>query len=248
MRNIDLQQSSQSKKPETKEHKIPEVVLIFAHRLKDPISALKGYFEILLSKEAGEINLRQEEYLKDALEILERMHKVINEFLEASKAEVGLYEMRPQAVALEEIISQVIKDFFYWAKALNCKIIFQKPKDLPKAFVDPTRIRDVIENFLSNAIKYTEGKGVIKISLKKSGKEVIFKCEDNGIGIQKKDFDKVFAKFYRSEEATALNPEGSGLGLFINKIIVVLSGGRIWFSSKKKRGVIFYFSLPTAKT
>lgn len=226
--------------------KIPEVVLVFAHRLKDPINALKGYFDILLSKEAGEINPRQEEYLKDALEILERINRTVNEFLEAAKAEAGIFEINPKPIALEEIIAQIIKDFFYWARALNCEITFRKPTDLPRVWADPARIREVIENFISNSVKYTKGKGLVEISLEKKKDEVIFKCEDNGVGIKKEDFDKIFKKFFRSKEAMSLNPQGSGLGLFLNKIIIEMHQGRIWFQPKK-RGIIFYFSLPIAK-
>jgi len=232
-----------------KKYKIAEAISIIAHQLKNPIAILKGYLEALISGDRGEINPAQKEYLSDALSNVTRMSKTIDNLIEVSMIEEGKYKLNLKLGALEEIAFEVLADFFHWATASNCKIIFKKPKKLPLVLADPIKIRQVIENFLSNAIKYNLGPGIIElsISLEKKKKEVIFYCKDNGIGIPEEDFKKVFTKFYRSEKAMEIDPSGSGLGLYINKAIVELSGGKIWFFKNKKRGMTFCFSLPIPK-
>ena len=98
---------------------------------------------------------------------------------------------------------------------------------------------------IGEAVKYKKaGQGIVEITLTKKGKEIIFSCKDNGISISKKDFKKVFTKFYRSEEAMEIDPTGAGLGLYLNQATVEASGGKIWFSKNKDFGMTFYFSLP----
>lgn len=227
---------------------ISDTVSIIAHQLKSPLSVIKGYLEALISGECGEINSFQKEYLSDALENVERMKKNIDDLLIAQRVEEEKFKIAPKPISLEKIISNVLANFSLWAKALNCQLIFKKPGKLPRALGDPRAVRGVIENFISNAIKYSQGKGKVEISitLRKRDKKLIFSCKDNGIGIPKKDFKKVFTKFYRSEEAMTIDPSGAGLGLYINKAIITLCGGKIWFSKNKGSGMTFYFSLPMA--
>lgn len=234
-------------KSKSKKVKISEPVSIVAHQLKNPISVLYGYLEVLISEEIGKVNKKQKEYLADALKNVEAMSKIVKDILDVSKIEGGKYEIKPQSTDLIKISQKIISDFSSWAKASNCKIIFNKPKKLPLAYVDSSKIRYVIENLISNAIIYkSPGPGKIEIGFKKKGNKVLFICKDNGINIPKKDFKKVFSKFYRSEEAISLNPSGTGLGLYISKAIVGLNGGKIWFEKNKDRGMTFYFTLPIA--
>lgn len=231
-------------KKEKKSSKIPEVVLIFAHKLRDPISALKGYLEILLSQELGKLTPRQKEYLSDALNILQRLDKTVEDFFRASRIESEYFQLHPQKIDLTQLSQKVIEDFSAWAKAHNCEIVFEKEENLPLIFADHLRIREVMESLLSNAIKYSEKGGKILIKIFRKNKEIVFECQDFGIGIPKEERSKLFGKFFRSEKAIALNPEGSGLGLFLAKKIIELSKGKIWYRPNKPRGSIFAFSLP----
>jgi len=232
-----------------KKYKIAEAISIIAHQLKNPIAIIKGYLEALISGDFGKINPMQREYLNDAITNVLRMSRIIDNLIEVSAIEEGKYKLNLKKVSLEDIASDVARDFFHWAKASNCKIIFKKPKKLPQVFADPIKIRQVIENLISNAIKYNLGRGIIEVfvTLRKKEGEIIFCCKDNGISIPKEDFKKVFTKFYRSEKAMEIDPSGSGLGLYINKAIVELGGGKIWFSKNPKKGMTFCFSLLIAK-
>lgn len=232
-------------KPKRKKTKISEPVSIVAHQLKNPISVLNGYLEVLISEEIGKVNKKQREYLADALKNVEEMSKTVKDILDVSKIEEGKYRVEPRPTDLVGITQKIVDDFFSWAKASNCKIVFDKPKEFPLARVDPSKIHHVIRNLISNSITYkSPGPGKIEIGLEKKGNDVLFSCKDNGIGIPPGDFKKVFSKFYRSEEAISLYPAGTGLGLYINKAIIELNQGKIWFKKNKDKGMTFYFTLP----
>lgn len=225
--------------------KISEVVSIIAHQLKNPISILKNYLEVLISKELGSLNQKQKEYLSDILENVERMDETANHLLDVYFIEEKKYKLKKEKFFLGKIVREVIKDFSIWASAANCQFFLKEERGLPKVLSDSFKIRQVIENLISNAIKYKKpGREKIEINLKKKGKFILFSCKDEGVGIPKSDFKKVFKKFYRSEKAMELDPTGSGLGLFISKAIVKLSGGKIWFKKNKNSGMTFYFTLP----
>jgi signal transduction histidine kinase len=232
-----------------KKEKISEATSVAAHQLKNPIAVLKNYIEVLIMEEIGKLNRKQKEYLSDIEKILKKMSEIIDYILEVSRIEEGKLKLRKRKFSLEKLVKEAIADYKMWASAANTEIIFEKEKNLPKVFSDPLKIRQVIENFLSNAIKYKnpKKKGKIKLSIKRKGKFLLFSCQDNGIGIPKKDFKKVFTKFYRSERSTVLDPKGIGLGLFINKAIIEESGGKIGFRKNKGSGMTFYFTLPVAK-
>ena len=143
--------------------KIAEAISIIAHQLKNPIAIIKGYLEVLISGDFGKINPRQKEYLSDALTNTLRMSETIDSLIEVAIIEEGKYKLNFKPVALEEIAFEVLADFFHWAAASNCKIIFKKPKKIPKVFTNPIKIRQVIENLISNAIKYNLGRGIIEV-------------------------------------------------------------------------------------
>jgi len=228
--------------------KISEVISIVAHQLKNPLSVIKGYLEVLLSGDFGKVNQKQEEYLSDALENVKIMRKIVGYLLDVSRIEEKKYIIKTKPVALGDLIQEVINDFSSLAKASNCEIFFKKPKDFPSVSADPLRIRQVIENLISNALKYRSvGGGKLEIRLSKKNKEVVVSFKDNGIGIPKEEFKKVFSKFYRSESAVELDPSGTGLGLYISKAIIKLHGGKIWFKINKDFGTTFYFTIPIAK-
>lgn len=231
----------------TQKTKVAEAISVAAHQLKTPISIIKGYLEELLSADLGTINEKQREYLEDALNNVKRMSLLVNHVLEISRIDEGRYELFVEKFALEKLALEVINTFSGWAKASNVHIFYEKEDNLPLVLSDPFKIRQVIENIISNALKYKGvGLGIVNVAIKRSGNEVVFSCRDNGIGLASEDREKMFTKFYRSEKAVELDPSGTGLGLAINKAIINLSGGRIWFEENPDRGITFYFSLPIA--
>ena len=237
------------KKSLSKRAKLSGPVSIVAHQLKNPIAVLNGCLEVLMGEEIGKINEKQKEYLLDVKENVKGMNRVVNDILDISKIEGGKYLLKPEPTNSGKILRSVISDLSYLTKASNSEIIIEEAKDLPLAFADPVKIRYVIENLISNSIKYKlAGPGRIEIKLKKKDKKILFSCKDNGIGIPEKDFKKVFTKFFRSEEAISIDPSSTGLGLHISKAIISLSNGKIWFKKNKDKGMTFYFTLPIASS
>jgi len=228
-------------------HKLAEVISIVSHEFKTPLSAIKGYIEVLIAEDLGKLTVGQKDYLKDALENTHRMIELVHDLLDVSQIEQGKLELKPKPSNLENIIRKTIKEFLFVVRAKNCSISFKVLDKVPLLNIDPLKVKQVISNFISNAIRYSERKGDIEVFIKKKGNNVIFECKDNGIGIPKVEKKKIFTKFYRSEKAVIHATGGSGLGLFISKAIIRKSKGKIWFISKEDKGSSFYFSLPIKK-
>jgi signal transduction histidine kinase len=229
------------------EYKLAEVVSVVSHQLKTPLSAIKGYLEVLLSKDLGKLNEQQEEYLKDVLENTKQMINLVRDLLDVTRIEANRIELKKSPTSPIKIVKKSMKEFSLLARAKNCKLSLEILGQPPLLNIDPIKIKQVIDNLISNAILYNKRKGEVKVSLSKKGKRVVFCCKDTGIGMAKREKDKIFTKFYRSEQAIALVTRGSGLGLFISKAIIEKSGGKIWFNSKREEGSTFCFSLPIEK-
>lgn len=230
------------------DYKLAEVISIVSHQLKTPLSAIKGYLEVLISEDLGKINLKQNEYLKDALTNTQRMIRLVMDLLDVSKIEEKKLELKFQPSDLREIVKKTVGEFSSLAKAKNCTLSFKTTGEIPLVKADPLKIKEVVNNLISNAIGYNKKKGEVEISIKRKRNKVLFYCKDTGIGIPEKDKKKIFTKFYRSEKAIVLATGGSGLGLFISKAIIEKSGGKIWFKSREGKGSTFYFSLPIKKS
>lgn len=228
----------------SKEIKIADALPVASHQLKTPISAIKWCLESLLAGDQGKISAGQKEYLSDALENIEKIYCFIDDLFDILKIETKKFEITIKPVSLEKVIDQVLNELSDWIKANNCKVSFEKPKKIAKVLTDPSEIHQVVQRIIANAVIYKKGKGNIEITLEQKRGKVLFSCKDNGIGVPKKDFKKVFTKFYRSEGAVSLDSSGSGLGLFISRTVIKLSNGRIWFESKENKGTTFYFTLP----
>ena len=226
------------------EYKLAEVVSVVSHQLKTPLSAMKGYLEVLLSEELGKLTKQQKEYLNDILENNRRMMNLVRDFLDVVRIESGQIEFMRKPTDLAKITKEVLEDFSLLAKAKNCNLFLKILEKPPLLNVDPVRIKEAIANIVSNAILYNKRKGKIELSLFQKGEKVLLCCKDTGIGIAEREKDKIFTKFYRSEQAVSLAPKGSGLGLFISKALIEKNGGKLWFKSREDKGSIFCFSLP----
>ncbi|TAN57070.1 PAS domain-containing protein [Patescibacteria group bacterium] len=222
-----------------------EFVSVASHQLRTPLSAIKWFLEMLIAGDAGAINENQKEFLDRAYESNERMIKLVNDLLNVSRMESGKIKFEPKPTQLGDIFQSVITELTPLTRARNITIqsAFADTK-LPDVFVDPDKIRQVIMNLVSNAIKYTSGRGKIELFYERHPNELVFNIKDNGIGIPKDQQHKVFNKFFRADNVMKVQTEGSGLGLYIGRTIIEASGGRMWFSSQENKGTTFSFALP----
>jgi len=227
-----------------------EFVSIVSHQLRTPLSALKWSLDLLRSKRLGEINDKQKEYLDIINESGNKMIKLVNDLLNVSRIEQGRLLMQFKAFSVEDLIEGISKELNLLAEAHNVEIKFKNNKNLSPVYADPDRIRMVVLNLIDNAIKYSKKEnGWVEIKSErdlKNKKMILVTVKDNGLGIPDMMKGQVFGKFFRGENLVRQKVEGTGLGLFIAKGVVKMSGGDIDFESEEGKGSTFWFTLPIA--
>lgn len=237
-----------------------EFVSVASHQLRTPLTGINWYIEMLLSGDVGEITGRQREYLEEVYEGGQRMVKLVNELLNVSRLETGRLKIEPTLVQIEDFIQKIIDEIRPLTLAKKCGCLLQTPKiKLPKIMVDQELLRQVIHNLLTNAAKYSPPEKcdiLTRVEIKNGaipefynqapleGEFVLISVVDKGIGIPENVQSRIFNKFFRADNAIRLATDGSGLGLYIAKMIIEASGGRIWFKSQSDVGSTFYVALP----
>ena len=221
-----------------------EFVSIASHQLRTPLSAMRWIINLLEDNRVGEMANEQKSYLALIKEENERMIKLVNDLLDVSRIEMGKVLLRPSQTNLYILIEKTIKDFAPLAKANNLEIKLEAPETLPNVYADPGKLSMVIQNLIDNAVKYSRGRGEIKIKAEKEGKFVKVAIQDQGVGIPQDQQKQIFQKFFRSDNALKYQTMGTGLGLFIAKSVVEESQGKIWFESKPNQETTFFFTLP----
>ncbi len=222
-----------------------EFVSLASHQLRTPLSTVNWYAEMLLAGDVGELNPKQQKYLEEVYHSNQRMVELVNALLDVSRLELGTFTMEPKPTDITELTQNVIDE---QRPQINTKVInfsFSSEK-IPLINADPKLLRMVVQNILSNAVKYTPKKGKIRMSISlKDKKNVLLKVTDTGYGIPKNQHSKIFLKLFRADNVRDKDTDGTGLGLYIVKSIVENSGGKIWFESpKENRGTKFFVSFP----
>jgi len=222
-----------------------EFLSIASHQLRTPLTAIKGYISMIIEGDYGKAPTPMLKILKDVFESSNRLARLINIFLNVSRIEAGKFHLDLSETDFEKTLGEVIKELTPIAEAKKLKLIFKKPKiSLPPIKVDKDKIKDVIYNLIDNSIKYTPA-GKVTITLEKIDNSILTSIKDTGIGIKPAEAKELFNKFVRGEGIARIQPDGSGLGLFIAKKITEAHGGKICVESEGKgKGSTFYFTLP----
>ena len=221
-----------------------EVTSVIAHQLKTPLVGIKSSLEVIVSGQLGEVLPTQKEYLRIALDEVERMVALVRDLLDAARIDQKELELKRQPTDLVKLVKEAIDNNMTFAKATNTEVSFAFDGKIPLVSADTAKIQQAINNIVDNAIRYEQRRGKVVIRLKMAGQKIIFSCQDSGIGIPNTEAKKIFSKFYRGRKAIELVPTGSGLGLYIARAIIEQSGGKVWFTSKPGQGSTFYFFLP----
>ncbi|MDZ7798291.1 MAG: ATP-binding protein [Patescibacteria group bacterium] len=222
-----------------------EFVSIASHQLRTPMTSIKGYLSMLTAGDFGKLKPEHNKLLKQLLDESERMIRLINQFLNVSKIEAGKFELSKNKIKLEEMVAKLVDELKKPAEEKGLKLIYKKPKKkMPQVMADSDKISEIILNLIDNAIKYTE-KGKIVVNLEKEKDNIKFSVKDTGVGIAPKEAKNLFGKFSRGPGIAKIQPDGSGLGLFISKNVVEGHHGKIWVESEGKgKGSQFCFLLP----
>ncbi len=220
-----------------------EFISVASHQLRTPLTAMRWGLEFLSSGKKGKLTKGEKETIDDLTQTNNRLIKLVNELLNISRIDEGRLRVDPKPTDLVALIQSCFNDFNPLIEQKKLKLIEHYDK-LPKINLDETVISKAFINLFSNAIKYSRDKKTLTVQLKVEKPNVILSIQDEGIGIPIKDQENLFKKFYRAANAVTHQTEGNGLGLYIAKSAIEISGGKIWFESQENIGTTFYISLP----
>lgn len=241
----DLELSGANEKLTQLDKMKSEIISIVAHQLRTPLSAIKWTLKILLDQDAGPISPEQRDLITKGFESNERMIGLINDMLAVDRLESGKIKYNFVPVQFEELVQDMIQNLLPLATQKNTRVELSTPQtQLQKIKIDPDKMRDVLQNLIDNAIKYTRKDGVVAVGVAMEKDELHFWVKDNGIGIPEAEKEKIFSRFFRANNAVHTETDGSGLGLFIAQSVIKRHGGKIWFESELDVGTTFHVLLP----
>lgn len=223
-----------------------EFVSTVSHELRTPLTSIKGYVDLILDGETGEINEIQREFLGIVKQNSDRLVSLINDMLDISRIESGRIHLKIEPLDMGDLVTGVIDTFKAVVSQTGHQLSAELAQPLPLAAGDRDRVGQVLINLVSNAIKYSPAGGAVTVSAKKRDGQLVFSVADEGIGISREDQEHLFDQFYRVDSSLTREIGGTGLGLSICKTIIELLGGQVWVESGLGKGSVFSFSLPIA--
>ncbi len=226
-----------------------DFISIASHQLRTPLTVIKGYGSMMLEGSFGQMPAPIKDNVQKIYDSNERLINLVEDLLNVSRIESGRLQFNFELGQLDEMIASVVEELTANAAKKNLFLKFNKPKKaFPAIKMDKTKLRQVAINLIDNAIKYTE-KGGITIDLIQEGDKLKFCVADTGMGIKAEEIPNLFKKFSRGEETSIIHTEGTGLGLYVGKMMIEAHGGRIWAESDGEgKGSRFCFELPIITT
>ncbi len=219
-----------------------EFISMASHQLRTPLTSVKGYLSMVIEGDAGDVTDTQRKLLDQAFVSSQRMVYLIADLLNVSRLKTGKFIIDAHPTNLADVVEGEVKQLTEQAKIKSLTLSYDKPKDFPKLMIDETKLRQVIMNFIDNAMYYTPSGGRIDINLTSDKNHIYFRVKDNGLGVPADEQKRLFTKFYRARNARKARPDGTGLGLFMAKKVITAQGGNLLFESEEGRGSTFGFS------
>ncbi|MBI2868871.1 MAG: mechanosensitive ion channel [Chloroflexi bacterium] len=221
-----------------------EFVSMVSHELRTPLTSIKGYVEMVLAREAGDINDEQRSYLEVARSNTDRLIVLVNDLLDISRIEAGKVELNLRPVALQEIVESVALSFRNLIEEKAMSLTLDMPETPLRVLADGSRLAQVLTNLLSNARNYSPRGASITVRGRIADAQVRVDVRDTGIGISEEDQKRIFTKFFRADNPATRQVSGTGLGLSVARSLVEMQGGRIWVDSAPGQGSTFSFTVP----
>lgn len=224
-----------------------EFVSMASHQLRTPLTSVKGYIDMVLQGDVGEITDMQKHLLSEAFTSSERMVHLINDFLNVSRLQTGKFIIEKSNTNIQKLVKQEVDALQMTAKQRDLSFKLSVDTSLPNVMIDEGKVRQVMMNFLDNSMYYSKANTTIAVTLKNVKESLEFTVTDTGIGVPEKEQTHLFTKFYRASNARKQRPDGTGVGLFLSKKVIAAHGGSMIFSSKEGKGSTFGFSIPMKK-
>ena len=221
-----------------------EFISMASHQLRTPLTSIKGYLDMMLEGDLGKISPTQRAVLREAFSSSERMVRLINDFLNVSRLQTGKFTIDKQSVDIAQILRDEVSLLKVVADQRSVEMVLKIDKKIPSLAVDSEKIRQVMLNMIDNAIYYSNPHKKVVITLKSSGKMIEFSVKDSGIGVPKLEQANLFGKFFRGTNAKKRRPDGTGVGLFLAKKVILSHDGEMIFESEEGKGSTFGFKLP----
>lgn len=232
-----------------------EFVSFASHQLRTPLASVSLAAEMLIHNFVGEISKEQKKYLNIIYDGVYEMAEIIEFLLNVSRIEMGLLDIHPESLDIQDFINNLFKDLSLQIKGKKIKIEKIFEKNIHEIKIDKKLFRLVMENLISNAVKYNRVRGSISIHVKtnaeankeatrNTGAKILISVSDTGYGIPRDQQSKIFTKFFRARNTEKEKTKGTGLGLYMVKKVVEELKGEIWFRSRENKGTIFFLQLP----
>ena len=220
-------------------------VSMVSHELRTPLNSVHGFIELLWQGHMGELNDEQRLYLGYAQEGVQQLISIVEDILFMTRSDLGQFETKQQGMQLLELVRLVTRSLQPQAVKAGVALILDIARETPLLYVDPQRIKQVLNNLISNAIKYTPPGGSVTITASVHDEHFqMISVTDTGYGIPVEDRPHIFERFYQSNHSQQSKMGGYGLGLSIARLIVEQHGGTINFDTMVGKGSSFYFTLP----
>jgi len=220
-----------------------EFLASMSHELRTPLNAIIGFSEVLLERMFGELNERQDDYLRDIWSSGKHLLELLNDILDLSKIEAGQMVLTRSKFAVRESLDYCLS--MVRERALQQRVLLSLDVDPDVGLLDADRLRfrQVVLNLLSNAVKFTPEGGRVDVRAFIRGQDLVVLVADTGVGVQAEDRERIFDSFQQGTQSSG-QVEGTGLGLTLSKRILELHGGRIWVESEAGQGSTFGIALP----
>jgi len=221
-----------------------EFISLAAHQLKSPITGISWNLELMLEGKEGSLNKEQTNLLRLVHSSVKGLLDLVTGFLDVTRIESSKYVAETGEVDLVKIMDSVLEELSGQISKKEIEVTKKHEKDIPRSDIGEKTARVIFQNLLSNAVKYTPEKGSAEVKIEKSGREIKITVKDTGYGIPEEAKSQIFTKLFRANNVRQIEPTGTGLGLYLLKILVEKQGGKVWFESEEGKGSTFFVTLP----
>ncbi len=225
-----------------------DFLALASHQLRTPLSGTKWLIETMLAGVIGTFTKKQKEYLRNIYLTNERMIRLVYDMLSVLRLESNDAAVETKTISARELFDDILVTSRTAAQSKKMRLQSSLSQgEEVKLTTDPVILRSILENFVSNAINYSPERSTAVLAARSEGKDIVFSVADTGIGIPPDERRKIFERFYRASNARAQKPDGTGLGLYIAKVLSQKIGATITFDSELGKGTTFYLRIPKSR-